>query len=463
MGAEGPVERAPGSLRDPAGAVVFMDGQVTRVVRKSHAVHYDRLMSTGLYDALVSAGLLVSHVDVPVPAGLGDGIHRALRPQAIPFISYPYEWCFSQLKDAALVTLRAQEIAVRHGMTMKDASAYNVQFLNGRPVLIDTLSFEALEAGQPWLAYRQFCQHFLGPLWLMSKRDPRFGQASRAFLDGFPLDMVSRTLPGRAFLRPGLATHIRLHAALQSRDSAGSPARPGKTRLSRSGMIGLIDSLIGTVSSLKLASPRGGWSSYYGGDSYSAEALESKERAVEALLQRARPELVWDFGANTGRFSRIAARGGSRVIAFDSDHGATEIDYLHCKEENQTHILPLVQDLTNPSAPNGWASSERMGLIERGPADLVLALALIHHLAIGSGVPLEVVASFFRRVGRWLIVEFVPPDDPRAVLLMSTRKSDFSRYNEQEFRSAFESVMTIEQRVPIQGTARVLYLMRARG
>ncbi len=217
----------PGSFRDPNGFIFYRGQTLFRQVQRLYQPHYDQLMQSGLYEALVNAGLLIPHVEEHVDIALKTGAYRVLRPEPLPFISYPYEWCFSQLRDAALATLQIQMEALRFGMSLKDASAYNIQFRNGKPLLIDTLSFEKYEAGKPWVAYRQFCQHFLAPLALMSYTDIRLGQLLRVHLDGIPLDLTSRLLPCNTKLRMGLLTHIHLHGAAQKRyaDQAGASCR----------------------------------------------------------------------------------------------------------------------------------------------------------------------------------------------------------------------------------------------
>ena len=216
----------PASFRDPGGFLFVEGGVLYRQVNSVYKDDYDLLLRSGLYKTLTDAGLLVSHEEVSTDPPDPRIAYKIIRPEPIPFISYPYEWCFSQLKDAALATLEIQRQALAHGLSLKDASAYNVQFLDGKPVLIDTLSFEKLRL-KPWVAYRQFCQHFLGPLLLMGLKDSRLGQLSRIFLDGVPLDLTSRLLPRRTRLRPGILMHIHLHAASQKHFASKTIARQG--------------------------------------------------------------------------------------------------------------------------------------------------------------------------------------------------------------------------------------------
>jgi hypothetical protein len=455
---EGPVS---GSFRDPSGFVFERDGVLYRQVNGSHRPHFDRFIESGLYEALLAKDLIVPHEDADLEIALSENVYRVIRPRRVAFISYPYEWCFSELKDAALATLEIQELSLDHGMSLRDASAYNIQFEAGRPVLIDTLSFEILPEGAPWVAYRQFCQHFLAPLALMRYRDVRLGELSQLHIDGVPLDLAAELLPFRARLRSSLLIHLFLHARSQRRHAQTTDIGQARRRgLSKQALRGLIHSVRSAVQKLDWEPGRSVWSQYYGeAESYSSEALEQKKELVTKLVEEAAPATVWDLGANTGLFSRIAA-DRAPTVAFDADPATVELNY---RENGRAgNVLPLVMDLTNPSPAIGWANKERSSLMERGPADLAMALALIHHLAIANNVPLPRLADFFHDVGRWLLIEFVPKSDPMVARLLATRDDIFPTYTDDGFQQAFAGRFTLQRREPIPGSDRVLYLMRAR-
>lgn len=470
-------EAVPGSFRDPDGFVFVRDGILLRQINRSYQTSYAHLMRSGLYQELVDEGLLIAHEELPgeeadgeiaTPSGAMAARHAVIRPEAIPFISYPYEWSFSQLKDAALTTLAVQKKALEHDMSLKDASAYNIQFHNGRPVHIDTLSFEMYREGRPWAAYRQFCQHFLAPLSLMSYRDASLGLLLRVHLDGVPVELASRLLPARTRLSFALLTHIHLHAAAQRRFSATTPARmasPNSSRaMSRLALRGLIDNLEAAIKALKWQSENSTWADYYDNTNYDAAALEHKKRLVEEFLNAIAPapRVVWDLGANTGMFSRLAGARQMQTIAWDSDAAAVEKNYRECRRRDERHLLPLVQDLTNPSPAIGWEGRERASLVERGPVDAAFALALVHHLALANNVPLPHIARFFSRLCSWLIIEFVPKSDSQAQRLLAGREDIFAQYSQQGFESAFSEYFVARHSAPIGGTRRTLYLMEKR-
>jgi hypothetical protein len=352
-------------------------------------------------------------------------------------------------------------------MSLRDATAFNVQFRGGRPILIDTLSFEKLPEGKPWVAYRQFCQHFLAPLALAAYRDIRLTQLARVHIDGIPLDLASELLPFRARFRVPLLLHVFFHARSQLRHEADSNQAESSARRGRPFTLqafrGLIDSLEKGVARLTWRPRRSPWAGYYAeSESYSSEAMEHKQHLVEAFLERTTARSAWDLGANTGLFSRIAAARGIQTISFDLDPAAVESNYAQVVRAGEKTLLPLVMDLVNPSPGVGWENRERQSLSERGPADLVLALALIHHLAIGNNVPLERLAGFFRGLCTWLIVEFVPKSDPKAQGLLALREDVFPGYTQEGFEQAFGGRFDIEASEQIKDSDRIMYLMRAR-
>lgn len=461
-------DRAIGaSFRDPSGFIYERDGQIYREVNRSYAADYDQLMSSGLYEVLTSKHLLVSHEEVE-PVGAADADHyKTLRPEQVPFISYPYEWCFSELRDAALLTLRLQKLALAHDMTLKDASAYNIQFLNGRPVMIDTLSFARYEEGMAWVGYRQFCQHFLAPLALMSRRDVRLLDLLRLHLDGVPLDLAVSMLPMKTWLSRGLFMHLRVHARYQRNyEGKGDPAAEGSEGsaskaqvLSRAALGNLVEDLRGVVRNLDWKPAGTEWAEYYCGDSYEEDSLAHKQELVRANLERLQPGVVWDLGANTGVYSRIAAEVGAQVLSFDVDPACVERNYRNVRKEKLQTLLPLRLDLVNPSPSQGWAHEERSSLAARANADCVLALALIHHIAISNNVPLGKIAEYFARLAKNLVIEFVPKSDAKVKTLLATREDVFPRYTREGFEAAFGVYYKTLEAVPIRGSERVLYLL----
>ncbi|HSX01999.1 MAG TPA: SAM-dependent methyltransferase [Candidatus Saccharimonadia bacterium] len=434
-------------------------GQPYRQINTSAQAAYDQLMAGGLYERLVKDSLLVAHhEESEVPAGA----YKVIRPELLELVTYPYEWSFSQLQDAALATLKVQRLALEHGLTLRDASAYNIQFVAGRPQLIDTLSFDVYEPGKPWIAYRQFCQHFLAPLALMSYVDVDLLQLLRVHLDGVPLPLAAKLLPLRASLKLGLATHIKLHARLQ-RQHEGT-AKRAKGSVSQLALNGLLDSLAATTKALRLAQYDTQWADYYNDTNYNDTARTAKGQLIGRLTQQVKPQRIIDLGANNGPFSRIAAAAAPQalVISADIDPLAVDQNYRRLKAAGETRLMPLLVDLTNPSPGLGWANQERSSFATRAGADLAIALALIHHLAIASNVPLELVAAYFAELAPQLIIEFVPKEDSQVQRLLATREDIFVDYTPAGFEAAFGAHYETIAKEPVPDSARTLYLMRRR-
>jgi ribosomal protein L11 methylase PrmA len=350
------------------------------------------------------------------------------------------------------------------GWTLKDASAYNVQFRDARPILIDSLSFEPLPDGAPWVAYRQFCEHFLAPLALMAQRDVRLSRLLRADPDGIPLDLAAALLPRRTQANLGLLSHLHLHARAQRRyagnEDEGKAAR--RARIDRGRLAALVTNLRGTVAGLRWTPAGTEWSDYADNTSYTDRATASKERLVRELVALTTGDRVWDLGANTGRYSRIAADGGRHVLAFDIDPAAAERNYRQLRAEGRTDILPLVLDVANPSPGIGWMGTERTSLLDRANPDVVLALALVHHLAISRNVPFALLAELFARLGPWVIVEFVPKDDRMVRRLLAARRDVFEDYSLDAFKATLAERFDVVREEPIEESGRALLLLRRR-
>ena len=461
-GADPRIDRDPGSYRDPGGFVYRRDGVLLRQVGDSLIADWEAFAASPLAARLIEKGRLIPWSTVALDQAATPEARAVIAPEPVEFISYPYEWTFGQLRDAALLTLDIQLEALDAGWTLRDASAYNIQFRAGRPVLIDLLSLEPLEPGQPWVAYRQFCEQFLAPLALMARRDIRLSRLLRADPDGVPLDLAARLLPTRSRLNFGLLTHLYVHAAAQGRyagnEDDGAAARG--TRIDPVRLRALIGSLRKTVAGLRWEPKGTEWAEYAGNTSYSDAATAAKERLVAEYVGRIDGPVVWDLGANTGRYSRIAADAGKRVLAFDIDPAAAERNYGTLTAESRWDILPLVLDLANPSPGIGWAGRERRSLLDRAGADATLSLALVHHLAISRNVPLPMFAALLADLAPAAIVEFVPKEDPMVRRLLAARRDVFPDYTLEGFRAAVTTRFEIAAESPIEDSGRTLFLLK---
>jgi hypothetical protein len=448
----------PASFRDPSGFMFQSDGKMYRQINRAYAEEYELLSNSGLYKSLADRGYMVSHSESADVKADPDKWYKTILPQQVPYITYPYEWCFAQLKDAALLTLKILKEAVEHGMILKDATPYNIQFLDGRPVFIDTLSFERYDAGKPWVAYRQFCNMFLFPLYLEHYLHADIQKTLAVYHNGIPLDVTSKLLP----LKSRTSLGVWLHVYLQHTVTRSTPAIKGNERFSKRKLLNLADHLENTINHLRTRQLRSQWSQYYTETILSADYLDEKEKIFARLLSKAQPKTILDVGANDGYFSKIAATWTSFVIAIDDHSNSINKLYHEVRAKEIKNILPLVIDAANPSPATGFNNIERSSFNDRIKTDMVIALALIHHLAIGRNISLNMLASWFSSMCRWLLIEFVPREDEKVVQMLSSRKDVFEDYTQPSFESIFQTFFIIKEVVQVQGTARTIYLMEKR-
>lgn len=452
------------SYRDPAGFVFISGGAVYRQVNKIAADDFELIHSSGLYGGLVEDGLLIPHQiqknfkDLPSDPDR----HLIIKPEAIPFISYPYEWSFPQLKDAALLTLEIMKKSLDHGMILKDASAYNVQFVGKKPVFIDTLSFTKYKPGKPWEGYRQFVEHFLLPLAIARHASEQSLTMQQAYIDGIPLSLGVGLLPKKAKWNKGLLAHVYIHERSQRKhQGSGTKIATAPTRkVSRFALDGLVASLKSAINAQTPPKHATEWGEYYEFTNYNSKAFKDKAKLVEACLEqiKSKPKIAWDIGANNGEFSQLAAKRGIYTVAWDIDPKAVAANYKRRDQITDELILPLVQDVVTPSPAIGWGLKERDSLLERGPADVVLALAVIHHLAIGRNVPLPKIAELFSGIGKNIIIEFIPKDDSKVQHLLASRTDIFPNYSEESFEKAFNKHFKLASKKQISSSKRLMYL-----
>ena len=456
------MNRNNGSFRDPSGRVFSKEGEIYRSIFAPGVKDFEAARDAGIYRRLIEAGLLSPYQEVAKRDFAAEGTVYFLHHPRLPFVSYPWEWSFSMLKDAALLHLDIMEQLVPHGFWLRDASAFNVQYDGERLRLIDTLSIGQRIPNRPWVAYRQFCSHFLAPLAMAAYGDVRTLGLWRNYIDGHPLGLAVNMLPVWRRYLPGLFLHLTLHSRFQNRadrkEDLGKDVVVRTPKVSDVGLIGIIRSLRRVITGIRWKRSSKIWESYEKIRTYQVEDVGTKSEYVDKSVRRLRPETIWDFGANTGEFSKIAAAGGAFVVSVEGDPACVEHLYqrvFHTRE--MKHVLPLTMDLANPSPGLGWDNCERFSLKERGPADLLLALALIHHMVFSSCVPLEEIAKWFSNLTKHALVEFVPPTDPMVQKLLRNRGTDHLPYDLNIFLSSFNRYFNMEDQVKLNN-GRILYL-----
>ena len=447
----------PSSFRDPSGFIFEKEGILFRQVNQSCKEHFDHFMDSGCYRHFSEKGMLVRHEQIDQNFSGENNFYSTLKPDRVPFLSWPYEWCFDMLKDAALLTLRIARESLDFGMILKDATPFNIQFVDGKPVFIDTLSFEKF-SGSPWIAYRQYCENFLGPLLLMHYRKLPLQSLQLAWPDGIPLGVVKSLLPGKTRFSFHTWLHIHLHAKISVRKIEG---KSQEASFSKQKLINLLTSLEMLTGRLRFPAAKTTWSDYYQEASQRNDYLSEKKNIIQKWVEQL-PGIISaaDLGANDGKFSLLLAEKGLPTLAADADAHCINNLYREIKKNGEKKILPLVIDLSNPTPAIGVNNEERSSFLDRVQVDLVLALALIHHLAIGKNIPFEKIVRLFRQCGSYLIIEFVPKEDEKVKEMLYRKKDIYTEYNESSFRFAFEKYFIIDKTEAIPGSCRTLYLMK---
>lgn len=451
----------PGSFRDRSSRVFHRDGRVFRALNESAARQWNAARQTSFVPRQMDAGRIIRTTEASVPPPVGDSgaWTTILEHDRVPFVSYPYEWSFSMLQDAARLQLELLDTALCEQTILKDATPYNVQFIDAQPVFIDVASFERLAPGDVWAGYRQFCQLFLFPLMLQAYRGVDFQPLLRGSLEGIDPETMRRQLSVRDLLRPGVLAHVSLHARLQRR--FGSASGDTRSSLRTHGfnsqlIMANVRSLKRLVERLRWRPMRSMWSAYDSECPHVQRDAAAKETFVRDVTGSRRRQLVWDLGCNVGRYSRIAAESAECVVAMDGDHRT--IDDLYCSliQERCRGVLPLVVDLADPSPGRGWRGRERLDLASRGRPDLTLCLAVLHHLVIGRNLPLRDVIDWLGELGTELVIEFVSRDDPQTQSLLRNRPDQYGDYTLERFERLLQQHFRIVRREQLPSQTRFL-------
>lgn len=451
-----------GSFRDPFGQVFSYQNEIYRSIYSLGALDFENASAMGVYKRLVQSGFLIPHIEVSDLSFAPQDTVYCIKHPRIPFISYPWEWPFSMLKEAALLHLDVMQQLIPKGFWLRDASAFNVQYDGAGIRLIDTLSIGTRPPALPWVAYGQFCSHFLAPLALCAHIDLRLLALCKEYLDGIPLDLAVKLLPFHILIKPGLFLHIFLHAKSQQyterwNDKSKTQIKP--PHISDISLLGIIRSLRKTIGNLKYNPPSNSWVDYTTDRNYSANDVLVKTNFVKRTVESSHAQTIWDLGGNSGEYSILAAQNGAFVISIDKEPACTEALYLRIKQDKLSNILPLTMDLANPTPSLGWNHQERMSLGARGPVDLIIALAIIHHLVLASHIPLSLIARFFYENCSCLLVEYVPEDD----IVIEKLLGEFAEnhlshlpYSLEIFESSFSRYFDLQEQIVLEN-GRSLY------
>jgi ribosomal protein L11 methylase PrmA len=439
--------RDPGSFRDPSGCVYHWQGRVIRTVNRSAMENLHFAIDSRLLSKLAERGWIVSWNRPPendiqafkVAKGFGTTWVELIEHPRLPFVTYPYEWTFAQLKRAALTHLAIQMLALDHGAVLSDASAYNMQWIGAQPVHIDLLSFRKYRPGEIWVGYDQFCRQFLFPLLVDAYIGVPFQALYRGDIEGISVADIAAMLPWRRkYLSLRGYLHIALRSKIEAKIKSGSirDVAP-QTEISEGQYRALLDDLHHWISGLQRRRRSATyWAEYANNTNYSSEAQQKKLAFVRSFTEHRRPNVLWDLGGNRGMYSEAAIGAGTQnAIVIDGDLDALEYAFRRA-EEHKLPLLPVYMDLANPSSNRGWREQERKGLAARAPADAVLGLALIHHLAISRNIPLAEVVGCIMALAPSGVLEFVPKSDPMVAQMLKHREDIFPDYTEGNFLRA---------------------------
>lgn len=463
----------PGSFRDRDSRVVTAGNSIYRVLSPEGAEDWRALSGSPLLEKLTADGRLVGTREAD-PSVLGEsedllptGVEMILEHDRVPFVSYPYEWTFSMLQDAAKLQLELGIEAIGADLNLKDATPYNVQFVGSNPTFIDIGSFEKIPEGQPWIAYRQFCMLYLYPLLFQAHKDLPFHPWLRGSIDGIqPIDAI-KVFSLRDRLRRGVFLHTSLHARLDRRANKSGPGSAEKNKTTRQikpkQLQAQLQSMHRLISKLRWKAGETSWSGYRQSNTYSDDDDRRKQTFVAEVAAAENPSLTWDMGCNDGAYSRIAAENSDRVVAFDFDHATVEALYRSLREEGNTKILPLVSNLADPSPALGWRGLERKPLADRGAPDLMLALALIHHVSISANIPIADFLQWARDLDTTLLIEFPKRTDPMVRALLANKHDGANPdYEEANFERELEKRFTVKRREELPSGDRILFLATPR-
>jgi ribosomal protein L11 methylase PrmA len=464
-----PLTQDSGSFRDPLSKVFVGDGRVVRAFTAQGAADIEAVWSkSSIQKSLASGQLIQSNIVDVSSVGLSAPWTLAMTHPLVPFISYPYEWTFSMLKDAALLQLDLTRAALADGVGVKDATPYNVQFIGSRAQFIDAGSFEKRRKGDPWYGYKQFCEMYLYPLMMQGYLGVGFQQFLRGAVNGISPDMMRKLLPGSLrHPRKGRFTHVVLHAAAQNRfaDSNNDVKKEAaKAGMNAQVLDATMKKLTKLVNSISLGDKKSLWSEYSERGHYIESSLDEKQKFVRDAVASAPRKQVWDIGCNDGIFSRIASAHSDYVVAMDADPLVIDRLYNVLKAENNEKILPLYVDLTDSGGGVGWRGQERPGIFDRGAPDIVMALAVIHHMAITFNVPVASQLDMLRDLTPELIIEMPHADDPMVRKLLTNKRAGIhDDFNLDEFERLLSERFTVKSKMLLSSGTRTIFHAVRRG
>lgn len=452
--------RHPSSFRDPSGYIFNDEGTIKRRISFNYFKQYKALKNQNIFSELFDLGLLIKHEEL-----FESDSEIIIKPECIQFITYPYEWCFNQYKEAALLTLKLHKFCLERNFLLKDASAFNVTFHRGKAIFIDTLSFDFYQENEPWKAYKQFVSHFLGPLVLAHYHGAQSLKLLTNFIDGIPTKMLASMLPFKTKLNPFLYSNIHLLAKFEDKHNEDYIGKTKAVTLTKRAQLNIINSLYDYIKKLSLKEPSE-WGDYYNKTNYSDLAFTEKSEIINKWIDKIKSKKIIDVGGNDGTFIRQIENKPELALVCDIDNNAVDLNYKRVKLNKEFNIIPFVLDVLNPSSSIGFNNKERDSFISRikqFAPDVTLALALIHHMSLSGNIPFTMSADFFASFSKYLIIEFPEQNDSWVERLLNSKrefKDHFDFYNIENFENEYMCYFNILEKRKITSTNRMLYLLQ---
>ena len=450
------------SFRDPSGYVFIEGGKVKRIINPIYFKQYFALKNSGFFDKLFKNKLLITHKELS-----STDKEIIIHPEQISFITYPYEWSFNQYKEAALLTLKLQKYSLEHGFSLKDASSFNITFYKGQAIFIDTLSFDFYIENSPWRAYKQFVNHFFGPLLLAHYHGAQSLNMMSNFIDGIPTKMIASMLPFKTKLNPFLYSNVHLLSRFVEKHNEDYEGETKESSLSLKGQLNIIESLYNYIKKLTLKE-QSEWKNYYNKTNYTDKTFKLKSNIINSWITKLKVKTLIDVGGNDGTIVRLINSDINHALVCDIDNNAVDFNYKKIKINKESHILPFVLDVLNPSPSIGFNNTERFSFLKRiqqFAPDTTLVLALIHHMSLSGNVTFEMSAKFFASFSKHLIIEFPKRGDSWVERLLATKgefKEHFSFYNLENFENAYTLFFDIIEKQIIKDSKRVMYLLKVK-
>lgn len=457
-----------GSYRDNFGRVFYHNNEVFRFISNQGLEEYETLKQNNIFENAIKEGYLIDFKELSSEEIKNFNNHnfnkntKILKIKKIDYISYGYEWTFSQLRDAAIHHLDFQIKLIKENVILRDSSSFNIQFQNGKPIFIDIFSLAQYEKDKPWLGYKQFCEFFLNPLLIYNKKNINFNHLLKGSIDGVSVEDTNKILSFSNKLNLKTFIHVTLHNYLinnYTKKSLDNFTNAGAKKVPKNTYISILTQLKNWIGNMRVKKDKTIWSDYMIKHTYNNDEFKLKQNKIEEFIKKEPPNKVIDFGCNNGLYSKIALNSGAKfVLGLDFDHDAITQAYNLSKKEN-LNFIPLIYDAINPPTNSGWKETERKSFLKRnkGKNTYILALAFIHHLAIAKNIPLEEIINYFLSISNKGIIEFVPKSDPTVKKMLLNRVDIFDNYNQENFERLLSLKSKIISKTNITNSNRILY------